>query len=286
MNRSELLNELILSLPGLKDKHSPGAEYYISLKKIVRNEIKKLFSDKDGHVHFGPFGELNFPYHEMGNIDSLNLFDLDELVIFSFYWVNKEKYKKVLDLGANLGLHSILMAKCGFDVSAYEPDPTHFEILTENILLNGINNSMVHNAAISDESGKKEFIRVLGNTTSSHIAGAKANPYGDLQHFPVDVVEFRTILEGVDLIKMDIEGHEKEVLINTDKGNWDQTDALVEIENKGNAESIFYHFKEININLFSQKCNWKRVETLEEMPASYHEGTLFISPREEMPWAK
>jgi len=102
----------------------------ILLKQVARKEIKDMFdTGEERSVDFKPFGELIFPYHSMGSVDSLKLFDLDELIIFSFYWANRTKYRKVLDIGANLGLHSILLSKCGYEVSCYEPDPIHFEIL-------------------------------------------------------------------------------------------------------------------------------------------------------------
>lgn len=41
---------------------------------------------------------------------------------------------------------------------------------------------------------------------------------------------------------MDIEGHEKEVLLNTTFKDWENMDALVEIENAENAAAIYKHF--------------------------------------------
>ena len=57
------------------------------MKQEARKEIISLFSNNVDQqaVDFKPFGELIFPYHKMGAIDSLNLFDLDELIIFSLF---------------------------------------------------------------------------------------------------------------------------------------------------------------------------------------------------------
>ncbi|MEA1960386.1 MAG: FkbM family methyltransferase [Bacillota bacterium] len=235
-------------------------------------------------IHIQPFGELIFPYHKMGTVDSLNLFDLDELIIFSFYWKNRNRYKKVLDIGANLGLHSILIKKCGYEVSCYEPDPTHFNVLEKNFNLNNITDINKFNKAVSSKSGEMEFVRVLGNTTGSHLAGSKANPYGELEKFFVEVVEIRSLLKDVDLVKMDVEGHEKEVLLCTKTDDWTNTDALIEIENTNNAQAIYKHFRGMELRLFAQKINWKEVKKVEDMPTSYREGTLFVSCKKEMPW--
>ena len=286
MKQSSYLENLFLDLPSQANQHSPLSEVHIFLKQKAREEIIKLFPKESNQqaIDFKPFGELIFPYHKMGTIDSLNLFDLDELIIFSFYWKNKKFYKNTLDVGANLGLHSIIMAKCGFNVQSYEPDPTHFNILTDNIDLNQCSAVKPNNAAASTQSGEMEFTRVLGNTTGSHLSGAKTNPYGELERFKVQVADIRPLMAQVDLIKMDVEGHEKEILLATKNSDWKNTDALVEIQDANNAKAVYKHFKSIGVNLFAQKINWSKVADSDDMPTSYKEGTLFISCKDKMPW--
>jgi len=286
MKCSDILENLLLSMPSVSGCHAPDSRLYNLFKQVARKEIELLFADtKPRSIGFKPFGEIVFPYHKMGAVDSFNLFDLDELIIFSFYWKNRTRYENVLDIGANLGLHSILMKKCGFEVSCYEPDPIHFEILKDNLALNHISDVEAHNKAVSTQDGKMEFVRVLGNTTSSHLAGSKSNPYGELKRFPVQMEAFCEIVTDVDLIKMDIEGHEKEVLLSTTSKDWENLDALVEIENADNAAAIYEHFGNLGVNLFSQKRNWQEVHNVNDMPTSYREGTLFVSMKSEMPWA-
>ena len=205
-----------------------------------------------------PFGPLKFPYFKMGVTDSLNLFDLDELIIFSFYWANRGKYRQVLDIGANIGLHSIILSKCGFKVRAYEPDPVHFELLRRNLELNGCARATAFNEAVSDKAGTAEFIRVLGNTTGSHIAGAKPSPYGELERFTVPTEDIRQLLAWPDLIKMDVEGHEKELLLATNRENWRGRDALVEIGSELNADAVWKHMAEEGVNLFHKKQAGKK----------------------------
>ena len=285
MKSSHILQDLLLSLPLVTDHHAPGTQLYNLLKQVSRKEIEGLFSEKEPQsVDFKPFGELVFPYCSMGAVDSLNLFDLDELIIFSFYWKNRTRYRKVVDIGANLGLHSILMRKCGYQISCYEPDPVHFEKLKENLALNHISDAQSFNMAVSNQDGEMEFVRVLGNTTGSHLAGAKLNPYGKLERFSVRLEPFGKIMQGTDLIKLDIEGHEREVLLHTARGDWEATDALVEIENAGNAAAIYEHFSALGVNIFSQKRNWQEVRNVNDMPTSYREGTLFVTMKSEMPW--
>jgi len=287
MNSSVILKELMSLLPSLPKYHSPGGELQPFLKKVARREIESMFSSpKAGPVDFVPFGKLWFPYHKMGAVDTLNLFDIDELIIFSFYWANRRHYKKVVDIGANLGLHSILLSRCGYTVRSFEPDPWHFKILTKNLGMNKCFNVTPYNAAVSRESGTLEFIRVLGNTTGSHLAGAKSKPYGKLEKFPVKVEAFPALVSWADLVKIDAEGHEKEILLSTEKKHWRKTDAMVEIQNAENAKAVFKHFNKLGVNLFSQKINWGMVKELKDMPVGYKEGSLFISSKSKMDWVR
>lgn len=285
LKKSEILADLILSLPQLCMHHVRGESVHNMLQKVARKEVESLLLIEETEaVDFSPFGEMKFPYLKMGTVDSLNLFDLDELILFSFYWANKNRYKRVLDIGANIGLHSIVLSRCGFSVKAYEPDPHHFGHLKKNIELNHCREATPKNAAVSSCKGTMEFVRVLGNTTSSHLAGSKKNPYGDLDRFPVPVEDIRNIMKWADLIKMDAEGHEKEILLATERDMWVSTDALVEVENQDNATNIYRHFMGAGVNLFAQKLGWQRVTSELGMPASYREGSLFVTCKERMPW--
>src|SRR5512139_1537748 len=97
---------------------------------------------------FGYFGYLEFPYVKMGRIDSLDLFGVTELIIMAFYWENRYRYKRVLDIGANLGLHSILMDKLGWEVKAYEPDFQHYGYLLGNLQRNETTTVQPYMAAV------------------------------------------------------------------------------------------------------------------------------------------
>jgi len=282
-----LINQIIEVVPEVTMHHSRCSNLYKILDNAAKTCVKnsKLSSEDNTAINIGNFGSLIFPYFKMGAIDSLDLFGLDELIIFSFYWANRNRYKATADIGANLGIHSIMMSRCDFDVVAYEPDPTHLKILKRNLDLNAIKNTKVEEKAVSDKPGKLEFIRVLGNTTGNHLAGAKPSPYGDLETFEVDVESIEVIMSNSDFVKIDAEGQEKVILLATNSKHWESTDAIVEVGTSDNALAIFNHFNSLGVNLFSQKINWKKVIHLDDMPVSYNEGSLFISTKLTMPWS-
>lgn len=285
MTAPSVLGSLIEALPSLSAFHAPATPAYELLVEVARREVESRFASEEAAPRdFGPFGELVFPYYSMGAISSLDLFGLDELIIFSFYRANRGRYRRVADIGANIGLHSIVLDRCGYEVRSYEPDPMQTERMSRNLSLNGCSRVEVVTAAVSTEEGEREFVRVLGNLTGSHLAGAKAQPYGELERFRVKVVPVGPIMEWADLIKMDVEGHERDILLATTADQWLHTDALVEVGTPGNAEAIFEHVSQLGVNLFAQKMGWARVSRREDVPTSYRDSSLFISRKRSVPW--
>lgn len=281
-----MLSSIMAVLPEINSLHARSNELYKFIDKITIDAIQnsELKSTVDGSITLGPYGNIKLPFYKMGAITTLDLFGLDELIIFSFYWINRKIYKNSVDIGANLGLHSILMSRCGWDVTCYEPDPIHVKLLRRNLDLNNIKNTQVKEEAVSDNKGTLEFIRVLGNTTGSHIAGAKTKPYGELERFPVKVEAIGEIMKKADLIKLDAEGQEKIILLATNSEQWDLTDMILEVGSQENAIEIFNHMTQIGVNLFSQKLNWGKVNSIDGMPSTYKQGSLFLSKKATMPW--
>ncbi|MDC3118626.1 FkbM family methyltransferase [Prochlorococcus sp. AH-716-K03] len=282
----DILRSLLELIPDIFKYHSPNSDFYKFIEKISKYSSFKLFGPNQNEaVELGSIGRIKLPYYSMGAINSTHLFGLDELILFAFYTKNKNRYKKVADLGANIGLHSIVLSKLGFDVTSYEPDLIHVEKFNENINNNCLENKPnLINKAISTKEGQVEFIRIKNNTTGSHISGSKDSLYGDLDKFTVQTDSFKDLISKFDFLKIDIEGHEAEVLLSTSLDDWTNTDAMIEVGSLKNAEKIFNFFNKIGVKLYSQKQGWERVENLGDMPTSYKEGSLFITCKENVPW--
>jgi FkbM family methyltransferase len=123
----------------------------------------------------------------------------------------------ILDIGANIGYYALMelgmIGKTG-TLIAVEPSPANVELLKRNLALNGYEGIEVHQAAISDQSGVKQFfLSEMSNLNTFHDTGT-----GSL-HLSGKTVEVRTmtvpeVMAGrkPDLIRMDVEGHEVEVI--------------------------------------------------------------------------
>ncbi len=257
---------------------------YWALTTVAQSAAAQLFGPgQSGPRLFGSFGQIVFPYRSFGAVDTLDFFGLDELIILAFYWVNRDRYKRVGDIGANVGWHSLALSRCGYEVRSYEPDPKHVVWLNETLAANAVANVQVIQAAVSDQPGEAEFVRVLGNTTGSHLAGAKANPYGELERFAVPLVPLADIIEWADLIKIDAEGHEANMVLSTTTDQWKKVDVMLEIGSTDNANAIFAHCE--RVALASSRKSWggRAPARRHYFPHSYKEGSAFITCKTAVP---
>ncbi|MDZ4253982.1 MAG: FkbM family methyltransferase [Sulfuritalea sp.] len=222
-------------------------------------------------VHRGIF----IPFTRMGNVTSEDLFEPREQEIFDFYERNQARYSRAMDVGANIGIHTVLMAKQRWQVLAFEPDPQHYEHLLANIKRNSVADRVVHyQFALDNKMGEVDFVRVLGNTTASHIAGSREF-HGEVERFKVPTLDCRAYFDLVDFAKIDVEGHEAALLMTVTPEQAKRIDFMVEVGSLANAEAIFSHFHGW-ARMWSQKTGWKQVKALGDMPTHYTHGSLFI----------
>ena len=222
---------------------------------------------------------LNLPFVSFGRITSDDLFGPNEQVIFDFYESARGRYKKALDVGANIGVHSLLMRREGWQVRAFEPDPEHFEMLCANLQAEANDAPAIepHRLAVSDYTGTACFVRVKNNLTGNHIQGDKV-PYGPTELVLVNTIDCRPLFAWADFAKIDCEGHEAKILLTTDAETWAHMEAMVEVGNERNAWDIYRHLRG-TVPMWSQKRGWAQVEVLEHMPWHHSEGSLFIGNR-------
>jgi FkbM family methyltransferase len=246
---------------------------------VLENILLAHVPSSPDELLIGEIGSLKFPYFSMGNIDSAKFFCLDEIILFSLYYANRNRYKKTLDFGANIRLHTLVMKKLGFAVVIYEPDIIHLAQFDKVMKLNGFNSNGVRPKAISDKSGTMDYVRILGNTTGSHLLGSKEAVYGPTESVTVQVDDILAVLtnENFDFVKMDVEGHEAILLNRITADSINKTDIMLEIGSENNAKVKYDILKRTDIPAFAQKINWNRVEKLEDLPNHHTHGSLFLS---------
>jgi FkbM family methyltransferase len=119
----------------------------------------------------------------------------------------------VVDVGANLGIYTLLAARTGCKVHSYEPTPSTFAILRQNISANGFDVTdlvNVYNLAVLDRASKVPFTIVEGISGQCHIASMEDT--GIIEVEAVSMDDHLAHLSRIDVVKIDAEGSELHVL--------------------------------------------------------------------------
>ena len=260
-------------------EHSPNSKWYQKMKEDLRLEIEKATNTSHTEITLEGIEQIILPFYTMGNVTSLDLFGLDELILFTLYKKRKER-GMAIDLGANIGLHSIVLSKLGYEVLSVEPDPIHVKQMLANFQTNKLENIQVIEKAVSTKSGIAEFVRVEGNTTGSHLAGSRGKqPYGGTHTFQVETVAISELLSSnpnTTLVKMDVEGFEAELICSLDSDYYTNIDFVLEVGSHDGALLIFEYLQLRGLHARAQKIGWEKVNKLADMPHSYKEGSLII----------
>ena len=251
------------------------------LNYSINSAAEELFGvDTSNEFKLPGIGSLSFPFYSFGNVTTVDLFNLSELALFRIYKALGSKYDYALDLGANVGLHSMIMSRSGFsNVIAVEADSQYKDFFELNMQSNSIENVELKNVAISNTRGTAIFTRLLGNTTGSHILGSKSEVYGDSNQIEVPTVPIADFIKPNHrvFIKMDIEGHEAVAIQALPSAIWDQIDVCLEIGSSASAEEIFAYAERNSLNLFCERIDWRIAKSAQEMPTNWRGGSVIAT---------
>lgn len=133
-------------------------------------------------------------------------------------WLLDQEVQKgdiILDIGANIGYYALMEAKRlqgSGKVYAIEPDPRNIRFLAKNIQRFGLQNVVdVREGAISNFDGEMEF--ALAGRTNLSSFKATVDPSSTVIKVPVyDFGAYVERIGRIDLVRMDVEGHEVEIL--------------------------------------------------------------------------
>jgi FkbM family methyltransferase len=120
-----------------------------------------------------------------------------------------EKGMQVVDIGANIGLYTLLFAKRvgnGGRVFAFEPEPDLFAALCDNCATNDVLNVFPFQIAAGDSNGRAKFQRSIFNSGDNRLGETKI----EVKPIEVEVARLDDVLpaRNVQFIKLDVQGHE------------------------------------------------------------------------------
>jgi len=160
----------------------------------------------------------NFAYWKNDEVIGKNLREYGEyqqkeidLLIGLLNSVNS-KQKVVWDIGANIGVHTSAFSKHSTFVCSWEANPQNFKLLRMNTQGKLAPNVKVHNVAISN--GKKDTIQIqdFDQSKSSNKGELSIVEKGGVEISARSIDSYMMNYPLPSLIKIDVEGHELEVL--------------------------------------------------------------------------
>ena len=146
---------------------------------------------------------------------------LDRLVALSLHWLGWMGHDEaillqrlvrpgmnVVDVGANIGLYSLLLARLvgSGSVLAFEPEPSLFAILRENCVSNNATNIVPFQCALGRANRLASFYRSAFNSGDNRLGHASAEH--DAVEIKVERFDDLQPDSKPDFVKIDVQGHE------------------------------------------------------------------------------
>jgi len=188
----------------------------------------------------------------------------------AFLRKNVSKEDTVLDVGAHIGIHTIHLSKIAKFVYAIEPEPNNLKLLIRNIFVNNVEKKVsILPYAVSSIDGLVNFC-VSSESTGAHNILFN-NRRGDTAYETILKVKAYTLdtlllnilrLDHVDVVKIDVEGHELEVIKGAKKIFQRIPPRIIVVETKRGSEALKiltdeYNYKLVHIlDCWNNTCNY------------------------------
>lgn len=171
----------------------------------------------DRHLHLYPQVAI-FAFDNIGLvINQDGRYEADSLEIlgdFLTHEIRIDRHTTALDIGANVGNHAIFFSSFFDRVIAFEPNPKVFEILRVN---SANSNITAINCGLSDKAACLSFSINPKNLGGSRVVASDSeSTTSHALSISIDVVRLDDVSQimeqRVSLVKIDVEGHELQVL--------------------------------------------------------------------------
>jgi FkbM family methyltransferase len=185
--------------------------YKYKYKLYYINIMKTIISDN--------FLGLTFKYFINDSMASSSIGSKKEwephITKFTQLYNSLYNIKNIIDIGANFGYHTLLFSReCSENVYSFEPQIQNFELLEDNVKINEIKNIILHNYACGDENCEIKMTIFDGNDTINMGDITPNVNINDKFSISKSIILDDYIFQNkIDLIKLDVQGWEKKVLI-------------------------------------------------------------------------
>jgi len=168
-------------------------------------------------------GKLGYFLHRRGTLDFQFANYAYEWAVKMFMNKHSQHHNVFIDVGANIGTYSIMLASKGLRTYAFEPVYDNWKALNINLMLNNLEqNATTFNVGLSNAVKSVGFVFDPLNTGASHIDSLPGEDEAAEKrgiHTSIELVLFDTMVDKMKidehsrvLMKIDVEGMEVEVI--------------------------------------------------------------------------
>jgi FkbM family methyltransferase len=131
-------------------------------------------------------------------------------VVLQFLIHSRRGIRSFVDVGANFGHMTLAASAMGLECLAVEPDPASYVLLCVALAENGFSSARpIHAAA----TGEPDVFMLTGGSAYGQVRAAEEGTNGTrVPGLPLDTLLAQHDVRSPDLIKIDVEGHEPEVI--------------------------------------------------------------------------
>jgi len=129
----------------------------------------------------------------------------DEIQTYQLLRTLGSSEKTFVDIGAHVGRYAVRLSKHYHHIIAIEPDPFNFEGLRRNLGLNNVKNVRALNLAASNKKGNSALYSAGAGSRLDVVRLHK-------RIYNVQTDSLDNLVDHADVVKIDVEGHEVEVL--------------------------------------------------------------------------
>ncbi len=190
-------------------------KYSIFIK--LHKSVMLLFSSNTTNIRGFKYylGEGNYKRFSITDMDKAH----DPLEIKQME-LNIKDGDNVIDVGANIGLMTLLLSKFvgkHGTVFAFEPHPENLEIFHKNIKINNIENIILENKAVSNHDGKAKLFDgwIKNEQSTAKLFRVEGQPSSFIETSIVSLDTYFDkikLIDKISFVKIDVEGVEFDVI--------------------------------------------------------------------------
>jgi len=190
----------------------PAGNVWRRLALWLRNPLKRALAETVDAEVWG----LKLRLQTRGNLSEQRLLLMPQYLDATERKILADELKPgscFLDVGANIGVYSLwVAATCGPQVriEAFEPDGELCERLRFNLATNQLQHVHLNSIALGDHEGEVRLISGAGNKGENRVESTGAGVAVPMTTLPRFLA--RANITRIDALKIDVEGHETDVL--------------------------------------------------------------------------